>query len=226
MIRVYWENELIAWVLALVRKSLNTKIHMFCLDFATAMLANMVHSRTCQTNLEKKPEVVVLIIDTILKIIKEPPEKIEVSVLMHLLITVSYLCRDRFKKQLDETHLQRRIAEFVDFYENTNKEGTKCVIQKGRLPKWTKGLCWTSALICSTGRKRSSILRTVSGSMRMSRANSSLSASRMKSTDAFAIAFGACWWEGRIGVFLSGGSFVVEMGALNKEILVINDYRI
>ena len=55
VIRVYWENDLITWVLALVRKSLNTKIHMFCLDFATAMLANLVRSRTCQANLEKKP---------------------------------------------------------------------------------------------------------------------------------------------------------------------------
>jgi hypothetical protein len=128
VIKVYWDNDLISWVLSLVRKSLNTKIHMFCLDFATAMLANMVHSRTCQASLEKRPEVVVQIIDTILKIIKEPPEKIEVSVLMHLLITVSYLCRERFRKQLDETHLQRRIAEFVDFYENTNKEGRSCAI--------------------------------------------------------------------------------------------------
>lgn len=51
VIRVYWDNDLITWVLALVRKSITTKIHMFCLDFATAMLANMVHSRTCQANL-------------------------------------------------------------------------------------------------------------------------------------------------------------------------------
>lgn len=223
VIRVYWENDLIAWVLALVRKSLNTKIHMFCLDFATAMLANMVHSRTCQTNLEKKPEVLVLIIDTILKIIKEPPEKIEVSVLMHLLITVSYLCRDRFKKQLDETHLQRRIAEFVDFYENTNKEGMICIIQRDRLPKWTKGLCWTSVHICSTERKKSSILRTVSGSMRMSRASSSSSASRTKLTDASVLACRLYWWEGCIGGAQVGWYFVVEMGAYNGRIIEIND---
>jgi hypothetical protein len=184
VIRVYWENDLIAWVLALVRKSLNTKIHMFCLDFATAMLANMVHSRTCQASLEKKPEVVVLIIDTILKIIKEPPEKIEVSVLMHLLITVSYLCRERFKKQLDETHLQRRIAEFVDFYENTNKEGTPATMQREKLQRWTNAPSLTSARTCSTARRRSSIPRTALGSTRMSRANLSSSASRTKSTDS------------------------------------------
>lgn len=105
LIRVYWENELINWVLYLVRRSLNTKIHMFCLDFATAMLANVVHSRWCQDALAKKPDTVTAIIDSILKVIREPPEKIEVSVLMHLLITLSYLCRERFKRQVEETNL-------------------------------------------------------------------------------------------------------------------------
>jgi hypothetical protein len=111
---------------------------MFCLDFATAMLANVVHSKTCQTLLEKKPDLVVAIIDNILKIIKEPPEKIEVSVLMHLLITLSYLCRDRFKRQLEETHIQRRISEFVDFYENTNKEGKITIYSEGEAAEMDK----------------------------------------------------------------------------------------
>jgi hypothetical protein len=44
---------------------------------------------------------VVGIIEGVLKVIKEPPERMEVSVLMHLLITLSYLCRERFKKQVE-----------------------------------------------------------------------------------------------------------------------------
>ena len=71
--KVYWENELIHWVLLLVKKSLNTKVHVFCLDFATAMLANVIHSRWIQDALTKKPEIVTLIIESVLKIIKEPP---------------------------------------------------------------------------------------------------------------------------------------------------------
>ena len=103
--KVYWENELIHWVLLLVKKSINTKVHVFCLDFATAMLANVVHSKWIQEALTKQTDVVTLIIESVLKVIKEPPEKVEVSVLMHLLITLSYLCRDRFKRKLEETHL-------------------------------------------------------------------------------------------------------------------------
>ena len=68
--RVYLENDIITWALGLVKKSLNTKIHMFCLDFATAMLANVIHSRSCQEYLQKKPDLVVTIIESILKVIK------------------------------------------------------------------------------------------------------------------------------------------------------------
>ena len=107
--RAYWENELIHWVLLLIKKSLNTKVHVFCLDFATAMLANVVHARWIQEALAQKPEMVSFIIESILKVIKEPSERMEVSVLMHLLITLSYLCRERFRKQIDETHLERRV---------------------------------------------------------------------------------------------------------------------
>jgi hypothetical protein len=63
--------------------------------------------------LTKKPEMVTFIIESVLKVIKEPPEKVEVSVLMHLLITLSYLCRDKFRRQLEETHLERKIREFI-----------------------------------------------------------------------------------------------------------------
>jgi hypothetical protein len=56
---------------------------------------------------------VTFIIESVLKVIKEPPEKVEVSVLMHLLITLSYLCRDKFRRQLEETHLERKIREFI-----------------------------------------------------------------------------------------------------------------
>ena len=45
---VYIDNDMIAWVLSLIKKSFIIKIHMFCLDFSTAMLANIIHSKWCQ----------------------------------------------------------------------------------------------------------------------------------------------------------------------------------
>ena len=38
------DKGLIDWVLNLLRKSLKEKIHVFCLDFSSAMLANIIHS--------------------------------------------------------------------------------------------------------------------------------------------------------------------------------------
>ena len=58
--------------------------------------------------------------DSILKFIKHP---MEVSVLMHLLITLSYLCKAKFKKQMDEVNLVKRINEFVDYYETNFNKG-------------------------------------------------------------------------------------------------------
>lgn len=53
------------------------------------------------------------LVDNILKYIREP---LEVSVLMHLLITLSYLCRDRFMRQIEELALAKRIKEFAEYY--------------------------------------------------------------------------------------------------------------
>lgn len=38
------ESNMIQWVVNLVKKSLDKKIHIFCLDFSSALLANIVHS--------------------------------------------------------------------------------------------------------------------------------------------------------------------------------------
>ena len=101
---------------------------MFCLDFATAMLANVVHSKWCQISLVNKPEMVVYIMDNLLKFIREP---MEVSVLMHLLITLSYLCKDKFKKQMEEVNIMKRIHEFTILYENNfNRDGDAAEMDK------------------------------------------------------------------------------------------------
>ena len=97
LIATYIDSGLIDWVLKLVESSFKTKIHMFCMDFSTAMLANIIHSKWCHVKLAEKPDQAVYIMDSILKFIKHP---MEVSVLMHLLITLSYLCKPKFKKQM------------------------------------------------------------------------------------------------------------------------------
>jgi hypothetical protein len=67
---VYVDNDMIGWTLSLVKKSFAIKIHMFCLDFATAMLANVIHSKWGQIYLSGKPEVAVQIMDSILRYVR------------------------------------------------------------------------------------------------------------------------------------------------------------
>lgn len=38
------QNDMVQWVLNLLNKSLSSKIHVFCLDFASAMMANIIHT--------------------------------------------------------------------------------------------------------------------------------------------------------------------------------------
>jgi len=47
------DAELIEWVLNLLNKSLYKKIHVFCLDFASAMLANIIHASSTLKHMEK-----------------------------------------------------------------------------------------------------------------------------------------------------------------------------
>lgn len=102
---------------------------------------------------------------------------------MHLLITVSYLCRDRFKKQLEETHLQRRIGEFVDFYENTYKEGNFIAMQRVKPLKWIRELSLTFVHTCFMVKNKSLILRIESGSMKTNKGNLFLNVFKIKLID-------------------------------------------
>ena len=48
--------------------------------------------------------------------LKSLREKIPTSVLMHLLICLSYLSKERFSKQIEEVGFADRISEFVEWY--------------------------------------------------------------------------------------------------------------
>jgi hypothetical protein len=45
---------------------------------------------------------------------------IPTSVLMHILICLSYLSKERFSQALDETHFVDKISDFVELYSQLN----------------------------------------------------------------------------------------------------------
>lgn len=56
VIPTYVKNDMIRWIIDLIRTSLTAKIHVFCLDFASAMLANVIHTPATILYLEMHPD--------------------------------------------------------------------------------------------------------------------------------------------------------------------------
>lgn len=92
-IPIFLEQGLIDWILALIEKCSRKEVHIFSLDFASALLANILHAGSTHDYLKKNPKVIKSLIGRLLKMLKE---KIPTSVLMHLLICLSYLNKEKF----------------------------------------------------------------------------------------------------------------------------------
>jgi len=111
---------MISWTLDLMKKSQFKKIHNFVLDFSSAMLANIIHAPSTLKYLENKSQFIKMILESCLKLMRED---IPVSVLMHILISLSYLSNEKFQSQLDEVHFVDRVSDFVEYYSQINTAG-------------------------------------------------------------------------------------------------------
>ena len=92
-IELFVQKGLMQWVLKLLEKSKTIDIHIFSLDFASALLANILHSHSTLEFLEKNSKQTKDIMASLLSLLKE---NIPTSVLMHILICLSYLSKERF----------------------------------------------------------------------------------------------------------------------------------
>lgn len=93
VIETYVQHGLIKWVLRLLDKSKRQEIHIFSLDFSSALLANILNSPTTYEYLDRNPAETKDIMVQLLGLLKE---NIPTSVLMHVLICLSYLSKERF----------------------------------------------------------------------------------------------------------------------------------
>lgn len=107
------------WILGLLERSLKSKeIHSFCLDFGSALLANMFHNYSVLDKLEKTPNQLADLLARLLALLKE---NLPSSVLVHLLICLSYLSKERFSSVLEEVHFVEKISEFVEWYSSRHQ---------------------------------------------------------------------------------------------------------
>jgi membrane-associated PAP2 superfamily phosphatase len=84
---------MIDWIVALIEKASKKEIHIFSLDFASALMANILHSTSSHEFLLKHPKFTKGLMTKLLKMLKD---NIPTSVLMHLLICLSYLNKEKF----------------------------------------------------------------------------------------------------------------------------------
>lgn len=106
---------MIEWVLSLVERAGKKEIHIFSLDFASALLANILHAPSTQEHLVKVagPSYTKFILTKLLRMLRD---KIPCSVLMHLLICLSYLKKERFREVGEDAKFEEMIQSFVEYY--------------------------------------------------------------------------------------------------------------
>lgn len=98
-IPIFVEQGMIDYTVQLIERSTKKEVHIFSLDFSSALMANVLHATSTHEFLAKNGT---FTRNLMIKLLKTLKEKIPTSVLMHLLISLSYLNKEKFSKQADE----------------------------------------------------------------------------------------------------------------------------
>lgn len=124
VIELLVQRGMMSWCLKLLEKSRSgADIHIFSLDFSSALLANLLHSYSTLDALEKQPRLTKEIMNSLLGMLKDAA-LVPTSVLMHVLICLSYLSKERFTSVIDDTRFVDRISDFVELYSQLNPQAS------------------------------------------------------------------------------------------------------
>ncbi len=120
-IEVFLKYGIIDWVVKLLQRSKINSINSFCVDFSSALLANIIRSKTTLAFLENNNSVCRNLMETFLSMIREKSSQ---TLLKHFIICLGYLDEQRFDKVKEECRFHKRIDEFYEqFYKmETNNE--------------------------------------------------------------------------------------------------------
>jgi hypothetical protein len=103
----------------LEKHRLGHDIHIFSLDFSSALLAALLHPAPTLELLDKQPALLKSTLSGLLALLRDPAH-LATSVLLHVLICLSYLSKERFTSALEECGFVDRISEFVELYSSLN----------------------------------------------------------------------------------------------------------
>ena len=118
VIKIYNKYNVIDWLIKLFQRNKNNNIYEFCMDYGSALLANILGYPETIEFLFDNISFYKNITETLLNLIQE---KVSTQVLMHYLMCLNYLSQDKFKMIKEEIKFDEKIKKFENDYKNNNE---------------------------------------------------------------------------------------------------------
>ena len=118
IIQIYNKYNIIDWLVKLFQRSKENQIHDFCMDYGSALLANILGYSETSDFLFDNISFYKNITETLLNLIQE---KVSTQVLMHYLMCLNYLSNDKFNIIKEEIQFDAKIKKFENDYKNNNE---------------------------------------------------------------------------------------------------------
>jgi hypothetical protein len=126
-IQIYLKYGVIDWVIKLLQRSRINSINSFCIDFSSALLANILRANPTLEFLDNNNSVCRNLMETLLTMVGEV---LSPTFLKHLLMCLGYLDDKRFDKIKEECKFYKRIDEFYDQFAKLNASNEDAEIRK------------------------------------------------------------------------------------------------
>ena len=116
IIKIYNKYNVIDYLIKLFQRNKTKKVHLFCMNYGSALLANILGYKETIDFLFDNLSFYKNITETLLNLIKEKGNNTQV--LMHYLMCLNFLSIDKFKMIKEEINFDGQIKTFEDEYKN------------------------------------------------------------------------------------------------------------
>ena len=120
IISIYNKHNIIDWLIKLFQRNKTNKVHEFCMNYGSALLANILGYKETIDFLFDNLSFYKNITETLLDLIKDKGNK-NTQVLMHYLMCLNYLSIDKFKMIKEEINFEQQIKTFEEEYRKDNE---------------------------------------------------------------------------------------------------------
>ena len=123
IISIYNKHNIIDWLIKLFQRNKTNKVHEFCMNYGSALLANILGYKETIDFLFDNLSFYKNITETLLDLIKDKGNK-NTQVLMHYLMCLNYLSIDKFKMIKEEINFEQQIKTFEEEYQKDNENNS------------------------------------------------------------------------------------------------------